>query len=318
MCCCDEPSSWHEARMRRILALSSLVLVACPRASAPDAGSLPLPTKVVIGGVEHSESTEAFREPEPWPPLLPLTQAQQGLVARAKERFFELADAEHLPRGCDDASLQVQALPADSGMLMVSFRLAATADEWTGEGCCTPCATPCVPGSCGYCSPADSCQHFATHRVLRVSFELGPDGHVRSELLTRQSSERQLVPAEVIVPFVPLGPNRRGAIVIGVPEIANQALDRAKLEAYFRSRKGAVLGCYERELRRDPSLAGKLSLRFVITPAGRSSDLELDENALNVAVGACVRTVVRGWVFPFKPEQNVTVVIPFSFAIAAP
>ena len=123
------------------------------------------------------------------------------------------------------------------------------------------------------------------------------------------------MPAEVIAPFVPLGPSLRGAVVIGAPQIDNQALDRAKLEAYLRSRKGAVLGCYERELRRDASLAGKLTLRLVITPAGRSSDLELEENALNAAVGACVKTVMRGWVFPFKPEQNVTVVIPFSFAL---
>jgi hypothetical protein len=304
--------------MRRILALSSLVLVACPRSPASDAGSLPAPTKVVIGGVEHTESTEAFREPEAWPPLIPLTEAQQGLVARAKERFFELADAEHLPRGCDDASVQVQALPADSGGLQVSLRQRVTADEWTGEGCCTPCATPCVPQTCGYCSPADSCQHFATHRALRVSFEIDSDVHVRSESLVRQSSERQLVPAEVIVPFVPLGPRLRGAVVIGTPEFANQSLDLPKLEAYLRARRGAVLSCYERELRRDPSLAGTLTLRFVITPTGRSSELEIEENPLNANVGSCVKAVLRGWVFPFKPEQDVAVAIPFSFAVAQP
>ena len=34
----------------------------------------------------------------------------------------------------------------------------------------------------------------------------------------------------------------------------------------------------------------------------------------NDAVGNCIRTYVRGWVFPFKPEEEVTVAYPFVFS----
>lgn len=307
--------------MRRSLALASLLLVACPRETAPDAG-LP-PTKLVFDGVEHTEWTQDFRLGEQLPPSAPLTDAQQALVALTKERFFALADAEHLPRSCDDprspdeaiadnSGLMARALSLSPGRLQVTFVLNTTSSEWTGEGCCAPCKTPCVPGSCGYCSPADTCQHFVTMRTLIVSFDVDETGRVRSEHLVRQTSERKLVPAEVITPAPLPG---RARLDLGAVEVGNEALvDRQKLNAYLRARQAAVMSCYQRELRRNPSLAGTVKVRFAISPAGRAIDLELEETlAGGAAVGSCVKTVVRGWVFPFKPEEAVQVAIPFLF-----
>jgi TonB family protein len=102
------------------------------------------------------------------------------------------------------------------------------------------------------------------------------------------------------------------------PEVDSADVDREKLAAYVRARKGAIQGCYEKELKRNPSLKGKIVVRFTITTQGRTSDIEIEENTLgNEAVGACIKTTIRGWNFPFKPPSDVPVAYPFVFSPAS-
>jgi outer membrane biosynthesis protein TonB len=110
----------------------------------------------------------------------------------------------------------------------------------------------------------------------------------------------------------------RGGVSMQAPEVESADVDREKLAAYVRSRKGAIQQCYEKELKRNPSLKGKVVVRFSITPAGRTSDIDIEENTLgNEAVGSCIKTTIRGWIFPFKPESEVPVAYPFVFAPAS-
>ncbi|MDP3154939.1 MAG: AgmX/PglI C-terminal domain-containing protein [Archangium sp.] len=110
----------------------------------------------------------------------------------------------------------------------------------------------------------------------------------------------------------------RGGVSMQAPEVDSTDVDREKLAAYVRSRKGAIQQCYEKELKRNPSLKGKVVVRFSITPAGRTSDIDIEENTLgNEAVASCIKTTIRGWVFPFKPPSDVPVAYPFVFAPAS-
>lgn len=110
----------------------------------------------------------------------------------------------------------------------------------------------------------------------------------------------------------------RGGVQMQAPEVDSSDVDREKLAAYVRARKGAIQQCYEKELKRNPSLKGKVVVRFSITPAGRTSDIDIEENTLgNEAVASCIKTTIRGWVFPFKPESEVPVAYPFVFAPAS-
>lgn len=110
----------------------------------------------------------------------------------------------------------------------------------------------------------------------------------------------------------------RGGVSMQAPEVESSDVDREKLAAYVRSRKGAIQQCYEKELKRNPSLKGKVVVRFNITPQGRTSDIDIEENTLgNEAVGSCIKTTIRGWVFPFKPDSEVPVAYPFVFAPAS-
>ena len=109
-----------------------------------------------------------------------------------------------------------------------------------------------------------------------------------------------------------------GNVRDSAPEIESAAVDREALARYVKQRLKAIQNCYEKELKRNPTLKGKVVVRFSILPSGRSGEIEVEENTLgNEAVGACIRTVVRGWIFPFNPPANVAVAYPFLFSPAS-
>lgn len=109
----------------------------------------------------------------------------------------------------------------------------------------------------------------------------------------------------------------KGNMQIQAPEVESADVNREALASYVRTRKSAIQGCYERELKRSPTLKGKVVVRFTIGTNGRASDIEIEENTLgSEAVASCIKTVIRGWNFPFKPPSEVPVAYPFVFAPA--
>lgn len=101
------------------------------------------------------------------------------------------------------------------------------------------------------------------------------------------------------------------------PEVESSDVDRNALARYVKARLKAIQSCYERELKRNPSLHGRVLVRFSITRSGRPGSIDIEENSVNEAVGSCIRTVIRGWVFPFKPADDVAVAYPFVFSPAS-
>lgn len=101
------------------------------------------------------------------------------------------------------------------------------------------------------------------------------------------------------------------------PEVESAEVDREAIARYVKARLKAIQGCYEKELKRNPSLRGKVSVRFTITPSGRPGEIEIEENTVGSdAVASCISSRIRAWVFPFTPAQDVPVVYPFVFAPA--
>jgi hypothetical protein len=120
---------------------------------------------------------------------------------------------------------------------------------------------------------------------------------------------------------VDIGPKKevevRGSVKDSTPEVDSADVDRDALARYVKARIKSLQSCYEKELKRNPNLKGKLVVRFTIMPTGRTGDIDLEENTLgNDAVGACIRSYIRSWVFPFKPDDEVPVVYPFVFSPA--
>jgi len=110
----------------------------------------------------------------------------------------------------------------------------------------------------------------------------------------------------------------RGQVRDAAPEVESKDVDREALTRYVRSRTRAIQACYEKELKRNPSLKGKIVIRFSIMPNGRTGEIDIEENSLgNEAVASCIRTIVRSWNFPFKPDSEVPVSYPFLFTPAS-
>ena len=100
---------------------------------------------------------------------------------------------------------------------------------------------------------------------------------------------------------------------MGGPEVESSTVDRQAVARFVQGRISGIKACYEKELKRNPDLKGKIVVRFVIATTGRVSSVEIEENGLNPGVEACIRTIVRGWSLPFKPEEDVPVSYPFLF-----
>ncbi|MCB9637574.1 MAG: energy transducer TonB [Myxococcales bacterium] len=115
------------------------------------------------------------------------------------------------------------------------------------------------------------------------------------------------------------GTGRRGASIKAKLKIENfepegGTLDQAALRRKIRIYQRGIRYCYERQLKNNPDLQGKLSLRITIALNGRVSSVEIEENGLNSAVGSCVKNAAKRWSFPKPKDDAVTIVLPLVFS----
>jgi TonB family protein len=98
------------------------------------------------------------------------------------------------------------------------------------------------------------------------------------------------------------------------PVVDDGTANPAELARVVRQGMAAIRACYERALKRDPRLAGKLVVRFTITPAGTVSLVEVEDDSLGDAeVARCLREVFRRWRFPPPTGGPAEVSFPFVF-----
>jgi TonB family protein len=92
--------------------------------------------------------------------------------------------------------------------------------------------------------------------------------------------------------------------------------DSALVVAMIKQRIGAIRACYERELKQNPTLAGKVTIQFTIEQQGNVSGVKVNENSTGSdAVGQCVANAIQRFRFNPGPEGgSVTFSYPFVFA----
>lgn len=97
--------------------------------------------------------------------------------------------------------------------------------------------------------------------------------------------------------------------------VESTAVDKDALGKYIRLRIKSVQACYEKELKRNPSLRGKIVVRFVILTTGRVNEVSIDQNTMgDQEVASCIVNTIRRWSFPVKPEEDAPVSFPFVFS----
>jgi len=106
-----------------------------------------------------------------------------------------------------------------------------------------------------------------------------------------------------------------GSVAAEEAEVDSADIDQQKLAAFVRARMGLIKGCYENALKRNPTLKGKISIRFTILETGGIADIQASVNSLNSPeVAACIINTMRTWRTQFRPSGPVTVEYPFVFA----
>jgi len=78
--------------------------------------------------------------------------------------------------------------------------------------------------------------------------------------------------------------------------------------------RAEVRACYEAGLKKNPDLAGKVVVAWVIAPGGAVSSARIASSTLaNANVEACIVSRVQTWRFP-APGSPTDVTYPFVFA----
>lgn len=92
--------------------------------------------------------------------------------------------------------------------------------------------------------------------------------------------------------------------------------DQATVVRMIRTRMGAIRACYEQQLRRNPTLEGKVTVEFTIQTTGSVSGAHATENTTNdAAVASCVVSTVGRFRFnPGPTDGSVVFQFPFVFA----
>jgi hypothetical protein len=110
-----------------------------------------------------------------------------------------------------------------------------------------------------------------------------------------------------------VGKVRRYRIEVGQSE---GYLDAAEVKRIVSRALPAIKGCYERALPRNPTLEGRLEVKFTVTGSGKVSSAAIGANELNAQVGACVTGVFERLRFP-RPEGGAArFAYPFFFTPA--
>jgi len=98
------------------------------------------------------------------------------------------------------------------------------------------------------------------------------------------------------------------------PPVIKGSLDKDVIRRVVKKHTAEVRFCYEKELVRDPGLAGTVRVRFVIGTGGEVIDATASDSSVpSPDLSTCLAGVVRRWVFP-KPDGGVVeVTYPFTF-----
>lgn len=116
---------------------------------------------------------------------------------------------------------------------------------------------------------------------------------------------------------------KKGSFIIQKPESiegaasSNTKRDNNAINAIVASHKTSIRMSYERYLKRDPTLSGKVTVRFTIAASGKIARVTVIENTTgNTALENEIIRKIKFWKFEEIAEGDVTVTYPFVFAPA--
>jgi hypothetical protein len=106
----------------------------------------------------------------------------------------------------------------------------------------------------------------------------------------------------------------RGNVSLGRGEATGgaDAIVVERVDALVRGQLGGITSCYERALRNNPALAGRLDARFTLSESGRASVVEVRGLSEAPEVGMCIASAIRRLAFPQPAGGTVVFTFPFT------
>jgi hypothetical protein len=104
-----------------------------------------------------------------------------------------------------------------------------------------------------------------------------------------------------------------GIGTIGGDPIILGALDKSLIDAVIKRNMNQIRYCYQRELTKNPSLAGKITVKFVIAKDGTVSSATTKASTMNSpAVESCINGRFQRFQFP-EPKGGGIVIVSYPF-----
>lgn len=91
-------------------------------------------------------------------------------------------------------------------------------------------------------------------------------------------------------------------------------VDKQAVTATIRRRMPGLEACYEKALRSNPNLKGKMSYTITINPSGRVTDVKIEEDTVgDSSVRSCTEAKIKGWRFVSEGAEESSEV---TFSVA--
>ena len=104
-----------------------------------------------------------------------------------------------------------------------------------------------------------------------------------------------------------------GIGTIGGDPIILGALDKSLIDAVIKRKMNQIRYCYQRELTKNPSLGGKITVKFVIAKDGSVSKASIKSSTMgNKSVEGCIASRFMKFQFP-QPKGGGIVIVSYPF-----
>lgn len=91
-------------------------------------------------------------------------------------------------------------------------------------------------------------------------------------------------------------------------------IDAKEVNSFINARFGQVKACYERRLKTNTFLEGKLDLNIGVSSQGKVTSVGVNNDTIRDAqMLSCVKQVIQDWDFPKPTGGRVTIAKTFSF-----
>lgn len=85
------------------------------------------------------------------------------------------------------------------------------------------------------------------------------------------------------------------------------------LQSAVRAKGGAARGCYERALRQNATLQGKMSVTVRVGTSGQACSVNVSNGLGDPGVGSCVAQMFRSGTYPAPQGGCVDIAVPLNF-----